>query len=249
MSRQRVVVGLELQVPYHNMKAFRAFIQFCKDFQPTRVVGIGDHLDCPAPSRWNRGTAAEYATNLQKEIDTLNGMLWELRDDYDGPLELHTGNHEKRIDVYTSTKAPAFSDLRCLSLPELLDYRSLGIADLPTVAKLAPGWVSTHGDIGTLSKYGGGTAISLARRFGESVVCGHTHRLGHIQESVGRGARQILHGVETGHMMDVGKASYITTGAPNWQSGWAALEIDGDRVHVHLVGCSPSGKVTYSGAH
>lgn len=243
----RVVVGLETQVPFENPAAFRSYLQFIQDFNPTRVVGIGDHLDCPAPARWNRGTAEEYATTLQQEIDTMKSMFQSIRNVYDGPFDLHRGNHEKRIEIYTRTKAPAFAGLVCLSLPELLDYRGYQLGDLPDIAKLAPGWVTTHGDLGGTSKFSGGVAVGLARRLGRSVVCGHTHKLGHIQESTGVGARSILHGVETGHMMDVKKASYIGHGSPNWQSGWAALEIKGSRVHVHLVGCSPRGELTFSG--
>lgn len=247
MTVTKVVVGLETQVPYENPKVFTAFCSFLSEFEPDRVVGIGDHLDCPAPARWNRGTAAEYATSLQKEIDTLKNMFSCIRFYYDGPLELHSGNHEERIEIYTRTKAPAFADLDCLSVPELLDYRGYGITALPRVATVAPGWVTTHGDIGGSSKYSGGVAIGLARKLGKSVVCGHTHKLGHIQESNGYAASKTLHGVETGHMMDVKKAAYIKDGAPNWQSGWVALEIKGAQVHVHLVGCTATGKVTWNG--
>lgn len=247
VTTKKVVVGLETQVPFHSKPAFEAFLRFLVDFAPDRLVGIGDHLDCPAPARWNRGTAAEYATNLQYEIDTLKAMFANIRNVYDGPFELHKGNHEQRIEAYTRTKAPAFSDLLCLSMPELLDYRGFDLVDLPRFAPLAPGWVTTHGDSGGSSKFSGGVAMGLAHRQGRSVVCGHTHKLGHIQESVGVGASKTLHAIETGHMMDVKKASYIAHESPNWQMGWAAFEINGTRVHTHLVGCTPTGRLTFDG--
>lgn len=243
-TTERVIVGLELQVPYHASRIFQSFLYFVKDYQPTRLVGIGDHLDCPAPSRWNRGTAEEYGSKLQQEVDQLKRMFTQIRAIYDGPWGMHKGNHEQRIDTYAAMKAPAFAGLDCLKVANLLDYDGFGITELPPVSVLTQGWVTTHGDIGTLAKYSGGTALSLARRLRRSVICGHTHRLGHIQETDGGGT---LHGVETGHMMDISRASYIRDGCPNWQSGWVTVEINGQRVHPTLVNSSQKGVLTFDG--
>lgn len=235
------VIGLETQVPYHNRKVVKAFIEFIKSVGPDRVVGIGDHLDCPAPARWNRGTAAEYAGELQKEIDVMKGIFTSIREVYDGPFDIHEGNHERRISLYAATKAPAFADLDCLSVSSLLDYQHYGIMELASVAHLSRGWVTTH-DVGgldkTLSKISGCTALGFARRLGRSVVCGHTHRLGHVQET---SHGKLLHGVESGHMM--GTPGYVM--APNWQSGWVVHESKGDLAKVTLVNVSKSGKISY----
>lgn len=172
----------------------------------------------------------------------------EVRNIFVGEFDVHKGNHEARIDAYARNKAPAFAGLDALQVGSLLDYDGFEINQLPTVAPLAPGWVTTHGDISrSLSKYAGGTAIALGRRRGVSVVCGHTHRLGHLQESYGVGANRVLHGIETGHMMDVSKASYIQDGAPNWQGGWAAFVINDKQVHPILVNASQTGKLSYNG--
>lgn len=247
MSEERVVVGLELQVPFHSEPIWRSFLSFVGEFEPTRIVGIGDHLDCPAPARWNRGTAEEYAGDLQGECNLMKRKFSELLGVTDCQIDVHKGNHEARIDAYARNKAPAFAGLDALRVASLLDYKTYRITELPAVAPLAPGWVTTHGDIGVLSKYSGGTAIALARRLGVSVVCGHTHRLGHLQESSGVGASRVLHGVETGHMMDIRKADYIRSGAPNWQGGFAAFVINGNTVHPILVNASQTGKLSYNG--
>lgn len=241
----RVVIGLELQVPYQNNKVFESFLNFICDWEPDRLVGIGDHLDCPAPSRWNRDTAEEYAGNLQKEVDTVKTLFSVIRMVYDGPWDIHEGNHERRINSYARTKAPAFSSLDCLSIRNLLEYDSFAIKELPAVAPLCPGWVTTHdvgGNIRTSSQYAGGTALGFAGRIGKSVVMGHTHKLGHIQKTAGG---VTLHGVETGHMMDERKASYISY--PNWQPGWVAIEYKDRLVSVTLVNVSRNGTVHFNG--
>lgn len=238
----RVVIGLETQVPYENRRIFRAFLDFVRSYNPHRIVGIGDHLDCPAPARWNRGTAEEYAGNLQREVDRMKGMFGEIRNIHDGPFDVHEGNHERRINTYARTKAPAFASLECLLVPKLLGYSEYEITELPAVAHLSRGWVTTHdlgGNLRSSAKYSGGTALGVARRLGKSVVMGHTHKLGHLQEVV---AGRILHGVETGNMM--GKASYVFN--PNWSTGWVVFEHNNAGLaSVTLVNVTPSGVVHF----
>jgi hypothetical protein len=245
----KILVGGECQIPYHSPQMWKSFIQYVNGFEPDEVIIIGDFLDCPAPARWNRGTAEEYAGNLQGEINVAKRMLTELRNTFNGYLGFHIGNHEARIDMYARTKAPAFADLDCLTVESLLDFKGFDIEKRKPIHSLGKGtgWISSHGDLGALSKYSGGTAMALARRLGRSVVCGHTHRLGILNESSGLGAATTLSGVESGHMMDVKKAGYIKHGAPNWQAGWAVLEISGSYVAPGLVRVSPSGRFTALG--
>lgn len=216
-----VIIGGEFQIPYHDKRVVRAFIQFIKDYEPAEVVLIGDFMDCPAPARWNRGTAEEYAGTLQQQMNIGKRILGEIREVFGGKLGFHIGNHERRIDVYARTKAPAFSSLEALQVSSLLNFSGLGITQLPDFYQVAPGVLTTHGDLGTLSKYGGGTAVAAARNQGMSVVCGHTHRHGIIYERFGR---KTIFGMETGHGMSVAKAGYIKHGNPNWSAGWGLLE-------------------------
>lgn len=241
----RVMVGLECQIPYDNPKHFRAFLDYAEDFRPERVVIIGDFLDVPGPSRWNRGTALEFSHNLQMECDKGHEYLRQLRGVVGDQcvIDFHNGNHEKRVENYIRNKAPAFDGLEALRIPSLLRFSELGINLLPDIAPFATGWVSTHGDcIGkTVSPVSGATAIAQARRTGKSVVMGHTHRLGMINETI---AGKALTGIETGHMMDLNKADYVSY--PNWQAGFAAFELENNRVtNIRLVRLNVSGGISW----
>lgn len=234
---------METQVPYHNRKMWAAFIDFAFNYDPTSIIGIGDHLDCPGISRWNRGTAMEWAGLLHKEADVMKKMFGELRTTYDGPLGVHEGNHERRMKTYAAKNSPGFGILNPTPA-QIMDYKSFAITELPDINPVAKGWVTTH-DFGglkkTISKISGQTAMAYARASGFSVVMGHTHRLGHSREMVGG---RLLQGVETGHMM--GKADYLSF--PNWAGGWAVMEISNSGlVHVETVDCSATGKVSFRG--
>ena len=81
-----------------------------------------------------------------------------------------------------------------------------------------------HGDEGRAIQVPGSTAMSLAKKLGKSVVCGHTHKLGLQHETTGLyGKNRTLFGLEVGHMMDMKQASYLTSGIANWQQGVGML--------------------------
>ena len=95
-----------------------------------------------------------------------------------------------------------------------------------------------HGDEGSLNATAGGTALSLARKTGMSIVCGHTHRLGIQHQHMGYAGKtnHRLFGVEVGNMMDMKKAKYLPAGTGNWQQGFAVLSITKSGLVIpHLV--------------
>jgi hypothetical protein len=93
------------------------------------------------------------------------------------------------------------------------------------------------------------TALGLAKKFGKSVVCGHTHRAGISAYSEGIGSRyRTLWGLEAGNVMEKGKASYLKAGAANWQMSVAVIETYGPRrVSPMLVPINQDGSFTLYG--
>lgn len=215
-----------------DRKLHRLFAdEIIPSMRPAFLVHVGDLMDCKAPARWSRGTAAEFEGTLQVEVDRTRAWLESVRKNYDGPFTIKEGNHCARIETYLRTQAPALGSLRALRIEELLGLRDLEIRFERQPFKVAPGWVVAHGHEGTLSKLAGQTALGLARKFGASVVCGHTHRLGLTHETSGyNGKLNSLWGMEVGHAMDVRKADYLAGGSASWQQGFGLLEQVGSRV-------------------
>ena len=58
---KRVVVLSDLQIPYQDNKAVDATLDFIRYYKPDQLWCVGDELDAPEPSRWNKGMAGEYA--------------------------------------------------------------------------------------------------------------------------------------------------------------------------------------------
>lgn len=226
----------DTQIPYHDPKMLRALFRFIGDSQPDRVVHVGDFLDAPEPSRWNKGAAGEYAGTLQKSLNTAASVLSELRAAYDGPVVLKLGNHDRRIQDYVKRYAPALEPLEALEFENLIKADRFDVEVVHGLYEVAPGWVVAHGDEGSLSRIAGNTAAGLAVKFGTSVACGHTHRAGLVPIGTGYNGRvQSRFGLEVGHAMDVRKAGYLKGGSANWQQAFGILKTQGRTTIPHLV--------------
>jgi hypothetical protein len=198
-------------------------------------------MDYPTPSRWSKGSAEEFALLMAKHNEWAKSrLIAPLREVYDGPIKVHEGNHDLRPRTYLTRYAPALAEFEDqFHIKTLLDFDGFGLELLPAFHKIAPGWVTTHGHVGSLSlaRYAGGTAAAAAKKIGSSVVMGHTHRMGVIPATFGYGGvvRQQLTGVEVGHLMSQKQASYLKGGTGNWQLGFAVLDVDGRHVQPTVV--------------
>ncbi|MFD5050456.1 hypothetical protein [Streptomyces tendae] len=231
----------DLQMPYHDRKAWRAVLNFIGDTQPDEVVNIGDVTDYPQPSRWTKGTKAEFEGGALKDAAYTRRYYCEaLRAEYEGPSSLLGSNHGIRPGQYFAKNNPALLDdehPNPFTEDKLLRLDEYGIDFHEDFYDFAPGWTATHGHLGfSLSRYAGGTAIGAARKIGKSVVCGHTHRAGVISESRGyKGRVETLTGLEIGNLMDMKQANYLKHGAGNWQQAFGIVRVSGTKVFPELV--------------
>ncbi len=224
---KKVVVLSDYQVPYQDRKAVALLHDFIWDYKPNELWIVGDWIDQPEPSRWSRGNAGEYARTLQASVNEATDLLADLRHIMGRrPIHFKTGNHDIRVEKYVSQYAPALRSLSSLTLEEMLDLDRLNITLHRKPVELAPNWLLAHGDEGALSRIAGGTAMNLAKRFGKSVVCGHTHRLGlqAFTTSLNGKVTEQLYGFEVGNMMRLNAAHYVG-GSANWQQGFGLLTV------------------------
>lgn len=227
----------DLQCPDHDAKALKSVIKFLEYLEPDGIVCVGDELDSPEPSRWNKGYAGEYADTLQESIDSCHDILGALRATTPGPFHLMRSNHGERIRTYLQRYAPALSGLRALDYSTLLGLEGLGITYHEQPFEFAPGWLLAHGDEGSSTQTAGGTALSLAKKWGKSVLAGHTHKAGiqHQHLTVNSKVVHRLFGMEIGHLMDMKKADYLKAGSANWQQAIAIIDVEGKNVVPTLV--------------
>lgn len=235
----RWIVIPDLQVPYHDRKAVASVQRFVAAVKPDGLLIVGDELDAPQPSRWNKGFAGEYSATLQKDIDECHSVLAGFRSalGHGGPIHLSRSNHGDRIRTYINRYAPALRSLRGLDYEGLLGLSDLGITFHEKPYVFAPGWALAHCDEGGSSQTAGGTALALAKKWGVSVVGGHTHKAGiqHAHLTVNGRIMRHLFGIESGNLMDFRKADYLKANSANWQQAITIIDVDGKHVLPQLV--------------
>jgi hypothetical protein len=229
----------DLQVPDHDRKFCTSVANYIAALKPDGLCVVGDELDAPEPSRWNKNFAGEYAGTLQASISECNLVLATFRDALGAgkPYHLMRSNHGDRIRTYINRYAPALASLESLEYQRLLGFDDIGITYHKRPFEFAPGWVLAHGDEGSLTQTPGGTALGLAKKWNKSVVCGHTHRAGlqHHHSYLNGKPSALLFGLEVGHGMDIKKADYLKAGSANWQQAIAVIDVDGRNVYPNLI--------------
>jgi hypothetical protein len=248
---KRIVIHPDAQVPFQDKRVVRNFLKFLKDYRPHELASVGDEVDFPQISRWSRGIEGEYKGDLQEHVDAGVAYLSALRDAVGGvPFHVSRSNHMDRPLNYVRKYAPGLMGLKALTIPSLLEFDRLGITYHEKPYELAPGWFMMHGDESGISQKPGETALKLANKIGYSVVCGHTHRAGLVNnaQAVNGVSSRVLWGFEVGNFMDLKKADY-TRGIANWQHSFGILYVDERRrVTPSLIPIQANGSFVVEGA-
>lgn len=230
------VVVPDLQVPLHDQRFVDATCDWIANNDFDGLLNVGDECDMTTVGRWVKGRKGEFIGNLQKDLDLTNRILGQYREALgDGkPYHLMRSNHTQRLESYLGTNAPALEALKCLDYPTLVGLDDYDITFHREPYQFEKGWWLAHGDEGGSSSVPGSVAMGLARRFQGSVICGHTHKaaIQHAHGVVAGAVRRRIYGVETGHGMDLKKASYLPGGSGNWQQ---ALTVISDGVPTLLL--------------
>lgn len=228
-----VMIMPDLHAPDHDPVALHAFRVALELLHPDELVIIGDFIDCKAPARWSKQTAAEYANTLPSELEAGKRVLRELRDSFDGAIAFIPGNHEARINTYVKQYAPAVAGL-VPELPVLLDFDEYNVDYYPSTYAVAPGVIAIHGKaLSSVLGAAGQSAFKERNRHGMSVVQGHSHRLGLGFDHQERDRFWM----ECGHLTAAAKLGYLDFDHANWQQGFGVLHIKGDQVFptIHRI--------------
>jgi hypothetical protein len=64
---RRLVIIPDTQIPFQNKRQVASLIRFIGDEQPEEIIHIGDLMDYPQPSRWNKDTRREFEGSVKRD--------------------------------------------------------------------------------------------------------------------------------------------------------------------------------------
>lgn len=235
------VVASDFHFPLQDDAAVTIFLETVRRLKPERVILNGDLPDLLALSRYPKDV--RHVWGLKDEAEKYSAFLYELEQVLPKDAQLieidanHSGNGtESRWWRYLSERIPellqhprAMSEMtyqrwwhpdwsRIEMLPEIVLHDDLLV---------------THGDMAR--KWGGYTAKAHSERYVNSVMHGHTHRMGsHVRRVPAVGARgeQIIRAYEIGCMCQLNPGY---TSVPDWSQGFAVVVGTDSSYAVELV--------------
>lgn len=239
--------------PFHDESAMAVAMQLVAELKPDKIVNLGDLLDLPCHGTYAQEPA--FANTTQAAVDRAHAFLAAQRAVVpDADIELHEGNHDRRLPNHIQANAAASMHIRqanipeawpVLSVPHLLRLDELGISYIDGYPA-GESWINDrlvcrHAPPKFTSA--GSSALKSIEDERVSTIFGHVHRIELVHRT-----RPKRDGYTQNFAASVGclcridgavpsaKASVDTKGAPvlthpeNWQQAVGVVTYeDGDK--------------------
>lgn len=271
MTDMKVLIGGDMQIPFHDRRALNLFIKVMKGFKPDQVILTGDVVDFPEYGRWEDGGTGEFLNTLPPPPDlTEDGALAKVFENARDGKEFYEliratapdahvfsalGNHDIRIWKYFDKKMPGL--LEHITPESLWRFSSLGIDYIDYADRPKHLWGGVHVHHGvSISKHAGESVKNDIDSFGVSLLRGHSHRAGYYHKTYPL-RNETLEGWEAGHMMDINSAGASYDNIHNWRLAFMVAHVESgvsftkDHLYPHMqiipitpdYTCSINGKV------
>ena len=219
------VILNDLQIPFQDKPVVELILNFVDDLKPYGVILNGDVVDCYSLSTFDKNPLQD--AGLDREIRESSTLLARLAKVTKERWWLG-GNHEDRLRRVL-WDSPKFARLKALQFPELFHVTEHGFRWKPYGGILWLGkLLVTHGSL--VLKHSGWTGRAHFDKYGNSVLVGHTHRLGVYYRTNAKGVHAAW---ENGCLCKL-TPEYVQY--PDWQQGFSVVHVgDGGFFSVQQI--------------
>lgn len=181
-ANNNILLISDLHIPYHNISAITAALDYGKKENINTVIINGDLIDFYQMSRFEKDLRKR---SVKHEFDTTKEFLRVLRATFpDAIIYWLKGNHCVRYEHYLMAKAPEIFDDPYYSMEERLRLNEERIHLLGDKVLMKAGKLFIHH--GHLFFRGFGAPVNAARglflKVKQSAIVGHTHRISEHSE-------------------------------------------------------------------
>lgn len=173
-AANNILILSDVHMPYHNIKALTAAINYGKEQKVNAVILNGDVMDCYAISSFVKDPRAR---RFSEEIEMTRDFLKNIQKVLRAKLFFKLGNHEERWQRFLRVNAPAICDMDEFRLKVILNCEILGVELIEDKRIIKAGHLNImHGhEFGKVS-----SAVNPARSYylktKQNVICGHLHQ-------------------------------------------------------------------------
>jgi len=223
---KRLLVVSDLHVPYHNVPAITAAVDYAIRFKVDSVLINGDLVDEHSLSKF---LVDPRKRNFRQEIETTNLLLDEFQKALpSAKFFFKAGNHDERLEAYLMRKAPELLGFEEYKLSNLLKLYARGIECVEDKHVIYAGkLVILHGHEVNMK----GTTVNPARtlflKIKKSGICGHLHVSSqHTEKRI------------DGHLISTWSTGHLAEEHPryapinNWNLGFCIVDFDDEFYEV-----------------
>lgn len=175
----------DLHVPYHDIPALTAAINYGKQKKCNTIFINGDLIDFYPISRF---TNVKRKSTLSEEIEATKQILGILRKEFpNAKIYFLHGNHDNRLQHYLATKAPELLGTAEFELETLLELNKFGVESFEDTTLVRIGKLTvTHGHLlikGVFSPVN--PARGAFMRAKDSIIISHVHNVSsHTEKTI-----------------------------------------------------------------
>lgn len=226
LDAKRLLVMSDIHIPYHNINAITAVLDFAKKDKPDAVLLNGDTLDFFHLSRFVRDPKKR---SFAHELKAFKEFMDVLKKTLDAKIYFKIGNHEERYEHFLWTKAGELEGVDEFELENIIKARAEGIQFIKDKRIMKAGGLNIiHGHEFSSGFF---SPVNIARglflRGKVSAMQGHNHSSSEHTESDMNG--KITTTWSLGCLCELHPA-YLPLN--KWNLGFAVVDIDGENFDV-----------------
>ena len=261
-------IGYREDEPFHDEAAMELGLIACRELQPDNIVLLGDNLDLPTMSKFDR-LGAGWNNQVQRSLNRFHHYLSQIRaDNPESNLVVHWGNHDLRLhkqiirhngELLGLKRANAEHELGVLTLQFLLRTKELEVQTIDAYPR-GKYWLedNLHTTHGYKVRSGGNTAQAMLSDNDSSVIFGHVHRIevatktltnGRIIQAVTPGTLARIDGSVPSQEHTVDESDRTVQGHDNWQQGLAVVHHNPRNHQIDVIRINQGRMNLYGNEH
>ena len=219
----RTLIVSDVHLPYHDLDALTAAIEYGLQKEVVSIVINGDLMDMFELSKWLKPTKG--TPQIAEELESTREFFGWLRSMFKGKIVYKLGNHEDRWEHYFWRKAEAFQGV--FKLDKVLGLDKFGVDMVQSRQKIKLGKLNVlHGhEFGSSVFSPVNPARGVFLRAKASTLVGHSHQTSEHTEGDINGERTACY--STGCLCTL-QPEYRPFAYTKWNHGFAVVQTDSE---------------------